>query len=248
VNLYICQRAAGWITEAFLSCYGLYAQTGNRAALEFREHTSPTVTFQELRHIVPRAAQAEMERADRARLKHQPEQVIDHLKKAVLIDPEFIAARNNLGICLLETEPASAVGQFEEAIKVNPRKGLLYNNLAVAYAVIHNLEAADRAARMAVDLDRTSNRARALLGLVLYQQHKYTAEASALLERASGEYSSAHLFAALVLVARGEFQKAGSHAQAYLSSGAAEYRKDASDVLVFIDRTGQERASSPDRF
>jgi len=248
MDLHITQRTAGWITAAWIICQSLCAQTGIRPTWEFREDTSLTVTLQELRHVVPRAAQAEMEKAYKAGLRHQPEQELEHLRKAILIDPEYIAARNNLGVCLLEIEPASAIVQWEEAIKVNPHKGLLYNNLAIGYVLIRNLEGAERAARMAMELDRTTNRARALLGFVLYEEHKYTAETSALLERASSEYDITHVFAARVLMERGEFQKARTHIQAYLSGGDTEYRKDASELLDFIDHSGQARDSSPDQF
>jgi len=248
MDLHITQRTAGWITAAWIICQSLCAQTGIRPTREFREDTSLTVTLQELRHVVPREAQAEMEKAYKAGLKHQSEQELEHLRKAILIDPEYIAARNNLGVCLLEIEPASAIVQWEEAIKVNPHKGLLYNNLAIGYVLIRNLEGAERAARMAMELDRTTNRARALLGFVLYEEHKYTAETSALLERASSEYDITHVFAARVLMERGEFQKARTHIQAYLSGGDTEYRKDASELLDFIDHSGQARDSSPDQF
>jgi Flp pilus assembly protein TadD len=245
MDLYMTQRTAGWITAALIICQSVCAQTGIPPTREFREDTAGTVTLQELRHVVPKEAQTEMEKAIRAKLKHQPEQELDHLKKAVLIDPEYIAARNNLGVCLMSIEPASAIAQWEEAIRVNPRKGLLYNNLSIAYVVIHNLEAAERAARMAMELDGTSNQARAVLGLVLYEERRYTAETSALLERASNEYAMTHVFAAMVLMDQGDFQKARTHVQAYLSSGETEYRKDASEILDFIDRTGQARDSSP---
>lgn len=241
MNLYRLQKPAGLVIGALTICHTLCAQAGIRRVMEFREETSTTVTLQELQHVVPREARAEMEKAERARLKHQLEEEIDHLKKAVRIDPENITARNNLGVCLAATEPTSAIAQWEEAIKVNPQKGLLFNNLAAGYVLVHNLEAAERAARASVELDRTTLRARALLGLVLYEKHKYTAETLALLERASIEYSMTHVFAAKVLIERGEFQKARAHIQAYLSSAEVEYRNDANRMLDFIDQTRQTR-------
>jgi len=245
---YMTQRTAGWITTALIIYQNLCAQTGIRPAEGLRESLPATVTLQELRHIVPKAARVEMERAQRAKLKHQPEQEIDHLKKAVQIDPEYIAARNNLAVRLVATEPASAIAEWEEAIRLDPHQGLLFNNLAVAYMTIRNLEAAERAARTSVDLDRTSERARAVLGLVLCLGHKYTAETSALLERASNDYAMAHVFAAQVFVERGEFQKARTHIQAYLSSSQTEFRKNALEMLDFIDHTGQTQESSQEQF
>ena len=232
------QKTPAWITAAFMICHCLYAQSGIWPAQGLRQNTPSTVTVRELRHVVPREAHAEMEKADRAILRHQSEEAIDHLKKAVLIDPEYVAARNNLGVYLLPVEPIAAIAQWEEAIKVNPRKGVLFSNLAIGYAVIHNLEAAERAARTSMELDRTSEQARAVLGVVLYQEHKYTVETFALLERASSEYPMMFMFAAKLLVERGDFRKARAHVQAYLSSRHDEYREDASQLLDLIDRTG----------
>ena len=68
MDLYMAQRTAGWIGAALIVCHGLSAQTGIRPGQELREDT---VTLQELRHSVPRRAQAEMAKAERAKLKHQ---------------------------------------------------------------------------------------------------------------------------------------------------------------------------------
>lgn len=245
MTLYRSQKPVIHISAALAFCCSLCAQTGIRPTLEFREDKSAVVTLQELQHVIPRESLAEMDKANRARLKHQPEQVIDHLKRAVLIDPENISARNNLAVCLVESELASAIAQWEEAIKVNPRKGLLFNNLAIGYVLAHNLEAAERAARAAVDLDRTTNRPRAVLGLVLYEEHKYNGETLSLLEHASVEYPMTHVYAAKVLFDQGEYQKARTHARAYLSSGETEHRKAVSEMLDLIDQTP---TSEPDQF
>src|SRR6266852_739735 len=78
----------------------------------------------------------------KAGLKYPSEEEIDHLKKAILIDPEYVAARNNLGVRSMAVEPAAAIAQWEVAITVDPRKGMLFNNLAVGYIMMHSPEAA----------------------------------------------------------------------------------------------------------
>jgi len=246
MKMYKHLRTIGWNTAALILCGGLYAQTDFRRTVDFREETSPTITFQELQHVVPRRAREEMEKAYRAKLKHNPADEIDHLRKAVLIDPEYIAARNNLGVCLLAIEPASAIVQLEEGIRINPHKGALFNNLAVGYTLIHDLWAAELAARKSIELDRTANSSRALLGAILYDQQRYSAETLALLERGCKEYPVSHIYAASVLMKRQEFQKARVHIQAYLSSGETEHRWNASEMLDIIDHADETRDSSPD--
>ncbi len=80
--------------------------------------TSKIVTIQELHHIVPKKAQKEMEKAEQARVGHRTDDVIRHLNQAISIDPEFIAARNNLAVFYLTApKPAPAIAQLEEAVR-----------------------------------------------------------------------------------------------------------------------------------
>jgi len=247
MHQYRRQTTVGWITAALTICHSLFAQTGIRPAIQFRDETSPTVTLQELQHVVPSEARAEMEKAEKARMKHQRDQQIDHLKKALHLDPENVAARNNLSICLVPIDLASAIAHWEEAIRINPHIGLLFSNLAVGHALNHNLEAAEDAARRSIELDRTNSRARALLGLLLVEQHKYTTEALTLLERSANEYPMTYVFAAKTLIERGEFEKARAHIQKYLSDADMEYRDDAAEMLDFINRIGHPRELSQNR-
>ena len=232
-----------WIAAALSVCDSLCGQTGMGPALEFDEGAKLTMTVQELRHAVPRGARSEMERADEAKLKHQPKQEIDHLKRAIQIDPEYVAARNRLGIRLFAIEPASAIAQWEEGIKVDPHRGALFANLAAGYLLIGKPEPAERAARTAVDLEKTSNQARTLLGFALYEEHKYTAEALVLVERASDRFPEAHLFAARMLLEWREFDKARIRIQSYVSSGDKENLGEASEMLGFIEKAQRPGAA-----
>jgi tetratricopeptide (TPR) repeat protein len=228
------QIAAGWIV-AFAICHTLCAQTTFRPPVVFSETATAPVTLQELQHVVPKNARAEMEKAVKAMRKHDWAQAVDRLRKAVAIDAEFVEARNNLGICLFFSDPTSAITQWEEAIKIDPNKGLLFKHLAVGYAAARNLEAAERAARKFLALDGTIE-ARALLGFVLHEEEKYTAETVGLLERSAADYPTAHVFAARVLLNQGQSRRANEHLHAYLSRGEMERRQEASELLDYIHR------------
>jgi len=198
---------------------------------------SNLVTFQELQHRVPKKAREEMEKGERARAKNQTDEAILRYKSAISIDPEYVAARNNLAAMYLRAaEPEAAIAQLEEAVKSDPRQPALFTNLAVGYTMIKNLEAAERAARLTVDLDRTSGRAPLLLGFVLIQQRKFTEEALQCFERVRDQYPLAHFLAAQVLVVQGHSERAKSELQTYLSSSDHDFRETANRWLDLINR------------
>ena len=137
-----------------------------------------TVTIQQLRHVVPKNALKEVEKAKQAYAKHQMAETIDHLKNVIGFDPEFAGARNDLAVVYLQMEnPGQAIDQLEEAIKTDPHNPLFFSNLAVGYVAVNRLADAERAARTTVDLDGAARYPRYLLGTTLVYQHKFTDEA-----------------------------------------------------------------------
>jgi tetratricopeptide (TPR) repeat protein len=56
------------------------------------------VMFQELSHNVPKSARKEFELATKAELRDEINAAIEHLSKAMELDPEFWAALNDLGV------------------------------------------------------------------------------------------------------------------------------------------------------
>jgi Flp pilus assembly protein TadD len=178
-----------------------------------------------------------MEKANKAMRKQRRDDEVEHLRNALRIDPEYVAARNNLGVCLLKDDPASAIAQLEKAIDIDPHEAALFHNLAIGYMITYKLDDAERAARSAIDLDRTNTRMRTLLGIILVLERKYTAEALADLEPATKEYPVAGLYAAQVLIKQQELSKARLYVNGYLSSGDQRYRDFAERWLHYIDRS-----------
>ena len=164
-----------------------------------RQSVRYVVTVHDLRHNVPRAARAEMERAEKARRKHNTDEEVAHLRKVIAIDPECVAARNNLAISLMVNDAESAIAQLREAIKIDPNQPVLFSNLAAAYFALDNLNEAEDAARTAKGLGLTDFKAKLLLGWVLIEEKKYTAEAFGLVKSAIEEYPIAYLLTARIL-------------------------------------------------
>ena len=203
--------------------------------------SSDLVTLEELLHIVPEKAMGEVQKAERARAENRTEEAIAHFNRALLIDPDFAAARNNLATILLPTNPELAVSQLEEAIKIDPRNPLLFLNLTLGYAMLHRLDIAERAARRAVGLDRTGGYARFLLGVVLVDQKQFTDEALKCLEQAP-HFPVAHLLAARVLLMQNNLDRAKSEIQMYMSTGDQDNRAIATSWLDLIDQEGPKSA------
>jgi tetratricopeptide (TPR) repeat protein len=197
---------------------------------------SKTITIQQLSHKVPGKARKEMVKAEKARLGNQADQAIVHYKTAISIDPEFVAARNNLALVYLtHSNLTPAVDELHEAIKVDPHNAILFRNLAIGFILGRHLDDAERAARQAVDLDRVGPQARILLGIVLLEQRKFTAEALQCFVRTSSEFPVAHLLAGRVLVAQGDSEQAKSEVRAYLASGDKDSRTLATEWLNILD-------------
>jgi tetratricopeptide (TPR) repeat protein len=200
---------------------------------------SNTVTVHELRHAVPKKAQKEMEKAEKAHLQERKDEARDHLNRAIVFDPEFVAARNNLAaLYLTEGNGEAAVEQLEEAVKIDPRNPVIFANLTLGYTMSHKLDAAELAARETLLLDRTSVRAHLFLGLVLVEKQRFTDEALQCLERAREEFPLAHLLAGRVLLGRGNSEKARAEIQTYLSME----REEANRALAigWLDRIESE--------
>lgn len=200
------------------------------------------VTAQELRHDVPKAARAEMDKAEKASRKRKTDEEIEHLRKAVSIDPDFIAARNNLAVSLMVSDTESAVAQLQEAIKIDPHQPVLFYNLALGCLMLHKLGSAEEAARTAKSLGFADPRGRIVLGWVLISQQKYTAEALSLVKSAGEEYSVAYMLTARILIGQSRPEQAKSYIHAYLSTGDEEYRDYGARWLDYIANTEQQNS------
>lgn len=204
---------------------------------------SNIVTVQELSHKVPAKARKEMEKAEKARVKNRMDEAVSHFKQAILIDPEFVAARNNLAIAFFDSSKAEkGIEQLEEAIKIDPRSPILFTNLTVGYVLTNQYGEAERAARGALDLDPKSAQLSMILGVVLVEEHKFTGEALLCLERARDKYPLAHLLSGRVLMAQGDSERARFEIQTYLDSGEQEDRALAIDWLNFVNQYDRKNA------
>jgi tetratricopeptide (TPR) repeat protein len=210
------------------------------------EADSPMVTIQHLLHSVPRKALREREKAEKAFGQNRPEEAMSHLESAIRIDPEFVWARNDLAVLHLRiNDPYPAIEQLNEAIKFDPHFSLLFVNLAIGYIKTAVFNDAERAAREAAGLDRTTTLPRYLLAVSLYFQKKFTEEALRCATQTSEDYPAAHLFAARIFIERNNFEPARVEIGAYLSSDrqAPDFVTTAKSWLDFMASHAQKSSA-----
>jgi tetratricopeptide (TPR) repeat protein len=144
-----------------------------------REAGNPgTISMAMLQHTIPGNARKEMDMALHAVKKNDEAGAVDHLRKALELDPEYMEAHNSLGIRYVTTGRSDlAVEEFQKALEMDPRNAIVHANLAAAYLGLKRGADAERAARRSVELNGASTRAHFVLGLSLLEQGKATPEA-----------------------------------------------------------------------
>ncbi|MGE0479453.1 MAG: tetratricopeptide repeat protein [Phycisphaerae bacterium] len=104
------------------------------------------------------------------------EAAVEQYRKALEAQPDFLTARNRLGITLNALgRHAEATAEFRRALAINPGQAHLHNNLAFSLYAEGNTADAEAAARRALELKPDFARARMNLGLILAKQERYDA-------------------------------------------------------------------------
>ncbi len=193
---------------------------------------SGSVSLAELRHKVPPNALKEAQRANKALKNNDMLSLIQHLEKALEIDPEFFAARRNLAKALLVTgQTEKALPVFQKLQRSEPRSVLAYAGLATLYLTSHRFSDAEAAARKALEIDGANDLGHWLLGCSLTAQGNADPEALKHLVRIFKRFPRAHLVAAGILARQGRKEEAKQQLQAYLDTGDAAARMEAEQAL-----------------
>lgn len=207
------------------------------SAISFAQTSPPpdrtdTVSVFELQHKLPPKAIKEGRAADKAFAKHNIPAYIDHVQKAIAIDPDYVIARRNLGVVYLMVDKyEDAVQQFQEVLKRDPRSVPSYAGLSCAYLQLEHYGDAETAARRALDIDSTSEPGRYYLGLSLAFQNKGSAEALRNLQQVAERYPKAHVALAEILSRLGMKAAAKGELEEYLSSSDPDVRSQVQNWL-----------------
>lgn len=187
---------------------------------------SGTVSIQDLERKISPKALKESERARKASQKGDTASAISHLEKAVQLDANFWQAHNNLGILYLgASQPDKALGQFQEAFKLEPDSATVNSNLAAVLIGLKRYPEAEKAARRSLRFDPSRDKAHYILGLSLEEQNRNADEALHNLTMVEPEFPAAHVAVAQILLRRGEKTQAANELKEYLYSGHAVHRR-----------------------
>ncbi len=186
---------------------------------------SGVISLAALSHKVPRKALQRLQAAAEAKRRGDLDQSVTELLKAVAIDPQFIEAHNNLAAAYIDLKRyEDASRELDVAAQLDPASPLIALNRAVCLTRTGQLSDAESSARRAIDLDRTSPRAHFALGVILFQQRKYTTEAVDNLKVGAQANSLGHLMAAQILATTRRTGEASEQLRHYLANGEVPNR------------------------
>jgi tetratricopeptide (TPR) repeat protein len=236
-QLRVTNGAGGVIEQQFVTVNGVADfVTVRLPELKRDRPVSGTVSVSRLGHKIPSKARKEFNKALAASEKNDSQRAIEHLKRAIEIDPDFMEAYNNLGARYLHTnQPQEAAQQFEKAIQLDSSSAKAHSNLALAYLMLQRFDEAEREARESVTLDSTSNISRYVLGMALAAQNREPQEAVQNLDLAARELPKARLTAAHVLAREGRSSEAAAELRKYLDSGREEHANEVRAWLAQLE-------------
>lgn len=178
------------------------------------------VSVAELDQQVPDAAKKEFERGVELSGKGKFQDAVERFKKAIAIYPNYLTARNNLGVQYLKLGKwPEAAEQFERAIEINPKGLGLRQNIAIALIEQKKYVQAIVHLNQALSIDSSSPAAHLYAGIAslgVDEIDQAERELSKALSLGGEDYSNAHFFLALVHMKRGERDPAVRELKAYL--------------------------------
>ena len=95
-----------------------------------------------------------MENAARASARGQPEKAIEHLRKALEIEPGLFQAHNNLAVEYMKLgRLAEAAAELEESVRINPDETTSLRNLARLHIAMERWDRAEEILAKALEID-----------------------------------------------------------------------------------------------
>jgi tetratricopeptide (TPR) repeat protein len=162
---------------------------------------------------------------------------VEHLKKSLEIDPEFLEARQDLGrVYVSLDQPENVIEAYQSVLKMDARSADAYTFIGAAQASLEHYGDAEAAARQALRIVPNHPRGRFVLGLSLAAQKKNDSEALRCLADSSEAYPGAHMFAAQVLARRGQTADARRHLETYLPVAPPSERSTVENWLSRLEQ------------
>jgi tetratricopeptide (TPR) repeat protein len=128
-----------------------------------------------------------------------------------------------------------ALAAFRRAMELDPSATLVQINAGAAMMALGDLKEAEETFRRVLHLTGEV-KARYMLGLTLYAQRQYTAEALNLLERAQDDFPNARLPLAVIHANLGHTKEAKQALSAYMSTAPERGRRQAEALLAGLQQ------------
>jgi tetratricopeptide (TPR) repeat protein len=190
----------------------------------------------------------EMRKSDKALRAGDVRGSAEHLENMLMYGPDLAVVHNALGTryVVLQTYD-QGIEEFQKAAALDPKYRLAVDNIAVTMCMQHRYAEAEQAARWALQIQPEAATSRYLLGSILVEEGKITAEAARLLESVREDYPRARLFLAMIMVAKGDHAQAAEELRQYLSSPRAADNGVAKRWLGTLDKelNAQKQAQPP---
>ena len=203
--------------------------SGNRSG-------SGTVSAADLDQKAPASAKKEYEKASKLINKGDIQKGIEHLEQALFIYPDYLSARNDLGVQYLKLKQfEQAAEQFELTLKLNPK--YFDSKLNLGLVLIEQKKYSEAINRLteAISVDSARPAAHLWLGTALLQTNELVGaerELTKALTLGGSDFLVAHYYIAHVHLKRGERVAAARELKTYLEqSPNGEQSGDARRLL-----------------
>lgn len=181
---------------------------------------SDVVSVAELKQQVPDAARREFERATSLIRAGEREKAIEHFKQAISLYPQYLMARNDLGVQYLKLKRLDeAAEQLGAALEINPSVFNPRLNLGIVLVEQKKFSEAVEHLNQAAEINSSEPAPFLYLGIASIYMDDLDAAEEALtksLRLGDDKYTLAHYYMAQVYMKRGDGEKATSELKTYL--------------------------------
>ena len=202
--------------------------------LSFRSSGSGVVSVAD-RNAPPQAKKA-YEKALGLMGKGDPQQIIEYLKRAIAVYPDYLLARNDLGVQYLRLKQFDrAAEQFELAVKRDPKYFDARLNLGLVFVEQKKYGAAIDQFNQAISIDGARPAAHLWLGIAFLQINQLSGAERELMKTlmiGDADFPIAHYYLAHLRLRKGERKEAIYELKGYLQSAPnGEQSSDARRLL-----------------
>lgn len=191
-----------------------------KAKAEAVRSGASVISVTEMDQQVPDEARKEFEKGAELSAKGKIQDAIDRFRRAISIFPNYLMARNNLGVQYLKLGKWNeAADQFEAAIEINPKALNPRQNLAIALIEQKKYAQAIEHLNQAISIDSSSPAVHLYAGIAslgVDEIDQAQRELSTALSLGGEEYSNAHFFLGLVYMKKGQRELAIRELKSYV--------------------------------